>query len=117
MQTMLGVESDLKLCRQLLQQCKESFSGLVSYYGENAQAFANDAVFWSDVTTFVDRFTACQKLLRKQMQVTCRLLSRMSLHGSITAAIRLHSTGVAAFQRVVRSCCCTFALGAFGFEC
>lgn len=78
-QTMLGVESDLKLCRQLLQQCKDSFSSLVSYYGENAQAFANDAVFWSDVTTFVDSFTACQKQLRKQMQVRqtlCPVLNR-----------------------------------------
>lgn len=67
--TVRGVDSDLKLCRQLLQQCKESFSCLVSFYGENAQAFANDAVFWSDVTVFVNRFTACQKQLRKQMQV------------------------------------------------
>ena len=67
--TLHEVVSDLKLCRQLLQQCKESFSSLVSFYGENAQAFANDAVFWSDVTIFVDRFTACQKQLRKQIQV------------------------------------------------
>ena len=69
--TVYEVESDLKLCRQLLQQCKESFSCLVSFYGENAQAFSNDSVFWSDVTTFVDRFTACQKQLRKQLQVHC----------------------------------------------
>lgn len=68
-QTLVGVESDLKLCRHLLQQCKESFSSMVSYYGENAQAFANDAVFWSDVITFVDSFTACQKQLRQQIQV------------------------------------------------
>ena len=69
-QTVHEVDSDLTLCRQLLQQCQESFSCLVSFYGENVQAFANDAVFWSDVTTFVNRFTACQKQLRKQMQVT-----------------------------------------------
>ena len=72
-ETVHEVESDLKLCRQLLQQCKESFSCLVSFYGDNAQAFATDAVFWSDVTAFVDRFTACQKQLRKQIQV-CRCL-------------------------------------------
>ena len=70
-ETLQEVESDLKLCWQLLQQCRESFSCLVSFYGENAQAFANDGVFWSDVTTFVDRFTACQKQLRKQIQVKC----------------------------------------------
>lgn len=70
-QTLQEVEADLKLCWQLLQQCRESFSCLVSFYGENAQAFANDGVFWSDVTTFVDRFTACQKQLRKQLQVSC----------------------------------------------
>ena len=73
-ETVHEVESDLKLCRQLLQQCKESFSCLVSFYGENAQAFATDAVFWSDVTVFVDRFTACQKQLRKQIQVHCCLI-------------------------------------------
>lgn len=70
-ETVHEVESELVLCRQLLQQCQESFSCLVSFYGENAQAFANDAVFWSDVTTFVMGFTACQKQLRKQIQVHC----------------------------------------------
>lgn len=74
-ETVCEVDSDLKLCHQLLQQCKESFSCLVSFYGENAHAFANDAVFWSDVTTFVDRFTACQKQLRKQIQVQCCLIN------------------------------------------
>ena len=81
METVHEVESDLALCRQLLQQCKESFSCLVSFYGENAQAFANDAVFWSDVTTFVDRFTACQKQLRKQIQVHCCLIFYLNKHG------------------------------------
>ena len=70
--TVHEVDSDLKLCRQLLQHCQQSFSCLVSFYGENVQAFASDAVFWSDVTTFVDRLTACQKQLRKQMQVSTR---------------------------------------------
>jgi len=68
-QTVWEVDKELKLARQLLGQCKESFSSLVSFYGENAQAFANDAVFWSDVVAFVQNFTACQRALRKQMQV------------------------------------------------
>jgi len=68
-QTVREVDKELKLARQLLGQCKESFSSLVSFYGENAQAFANDAVFWSDVVAFVQKFTACQRALRKQMQV------------------------------------------------
>ncbi|KAL0027450.1 hypothetical protein WJX77_001937 [Trebouxia sp. C0004] len=67
-QTVQEVDKELKLARQLLGQCKESFSKLVSFYGENAQAFANDAVFWSDVVAFVQKFTACQRALRKQMQ-------------------------------------------------
>lgn len=68
-QTVREVDKELKLARQLLGHCKESFSSLVSFYGENAQAFANDAVFWSDVVAFVQKFTACQRALRKQMQV------------------------------------------------
>ena len=68
-QTIRQVDKELKLARQLLGQCKESFSSLVSFYGENAQAFANDAVFWSDVVAFVQKFTACQRALRKQLQV------------------------------------------------
>ena len=68
-QTVREVDKELKLARQLLGQCKESFSSLVSFYGENAHAFANDAVFWSDVVAFVQKFTACQRALRKQMQV------------------------------------------------
>ena len=68
-QTVWEVDKELKLARQLLGQCQESFSSLVSFYGENAQAFANDAVFWSDVVAFVQKFTACQRALRKQMQV------------------------------------------------
>ena len=68
-QTIREVDKELKLARQLLGQCKESFSSLVSFYGENAQAFANDAVFWSDVVAFVQKFTACQRALRKQLQV------------------------------------------------
>lgn len=71
-QTVREVDAGLKLARQLLRQCKASFSCLVSFYGENAQAFANDAVFWSDIIMFVERFTACQKQLRKQMQVRLR---------------------------------------------
>jgi len=68
-QTVREVDKELKLARQLLRQCKESFNCLVSFYGENAQAFANDAVFWSDVIVFVEKFTACQRHLRKQIQV------------------------------------------------
>ncbi len=68
-QTVREVDKELKLARQLLGQCKESFSSLVSFYGENVQAFANDAVFWSDVVAFVQKFTACQRALCKQMQV------------------------------------------------
>ncbi len=68
-QTVWEVDKELNLARQLLGRCQESFSSLVSFYGENAQAFANDAVFWSDVVAFVQKFTACQRALRKQMQV------------------------------------------------
>ena len=71
-QTVREVDAGLKLAWQLLTQCRMSFSCLVSFYGENAQAFANDVVFWSDIITFVERFTACQKQLRKQMQVCLR---------------------------------------------
>ena len=73
-QTVREVDKELKLARQLLGCCKESFHCLVSFYGENAQAFANDAVFWSDVVSFVESFTACQRQLRKQMQVCMPVL-------------------------------------------
>ena len=67
--TLQDLEQQLKLARQLLGECKESFSCLVAFYGENAQAFANDAVFWSDVVAFVEKFTACQQQLCKLTQV------------------------------------------------
>lgn len=73
-QTVREVDKELKLARQLLGQCKESFHCLVSFYGENTQAFANDAVFWSDVVSFVEGFTACQRQLCKQMQVCLLVL-------------------------------------------
>ena len=73
-QTVREVDKELKLARQLLGRCKESFHCLVSFYGENAQAFANDAIFWSDVVSFVESFTACQRQLRKQMQVCLLVL-------------------------------------------
>ena len=68
--TVKEVESELQLARQLLEQCRESFNSLVSFFGENAQSLANDAVFWSDIIPFVQKFTACQRTLRKQTQVS-----------------------------------------------
>ena len=86
--TVHEVSSDLKLCRQLLQQGTESFSSLVSFYGENAQAFATDAVFWGDITAFVNRFTACQKQVRKQLQAST---SRMHAPTVIMTFTQVHS--------------------------
>ncbi|KAA6421764.1 MAG: formin domain containing, partial [Trebouxia sp. A1-2] len=84
-QTVREVDKELKLARQLLGHCKESFSSLVSFYGENAQAFANDAVFWSDVVAFVQKFTACQRALRKQMQEQQDMTRRKDLRRSQTS--------------------------------
>ena len=62
-------EKELKSVRQLLRQCKDSFDSLVKFFGENPQALANDSVFWADVISFVNRFTACQREVFKQAQV------------------------------------------------
>ena len=67
-QTASQVESELQLTRQLLGQCKESFSSLVSFFGENAQALTSDAAFWSDIIIFVEKLTAGQRQLHKQLQ-------------------------------------------------
>ena len=41
----------------------------MKFFGENPQALANDAVFWVDVITFVNSFTACQRKVFKKAQV------------------------------------------------
>lgn len=62
-------EEELKTVRQQLRQCKQSFDSLVKFFGENPGALANDAVFWVDVISFVNRFTACQREVFMQAQV------------------------------------------------
>ncbi|KAL0049978.1 hypothetical protein WJX82_001917 [Trebouxia sp. C0006] len=109
-QTVREVDKELKLARQLLGQCKESFSSLVSFYGENAQAFANDAVFWSDVVAFVQKFTACQRALRKQMQeqedMTRRKeLRRTLLQGNADELLSPTSSSAADFGASLASPC------------
>eukprot|EP00891_Asterochloris_glomerata_P002244 jgi/Astpho2/2244/fgenesh1_pg.00040_%23_71_t len=59
-------EAQLKALRRLQRQAQDSFAHLVSFFGENPQALASDADFWSEVSLFVQRFSSCQRQLRKQ---------------------------------------------------
>ena len=63
----------VKSVRQLLGQCKDSFNGLVKFFGDNPQALANDAAYWADIITFVNRFTTCQREVMKRLQVSLSL--------------------------------------------
>ena len=63
-------ESQLKALRRLQRQAQDSFAHLVSFFGENPQALASDADFWSEVSLFVQRFSGCQRELRKQKLVS-----------------------------------------------
>lgn len=67
-------EAQLKALRRLQRQAQDSFAHLVSFFGENPQALASDADFWSEVSLFVQRFSSCQRQLRKQKLVSCPAL-------------------------------------------
>ena len=64
-------EAQLKALQRLQRQAQDSFAHLVSFFGENPQALASDADFWSEVALFVQRFSGCQRQLRKQKLVSC----------------------------------------------
>ena len=63
-------EAQLKALRRLQRQAQHSFAHLVSFFGENPQALASDADFWTEVSLFVQRFSGCQRQLRKQKLVS-----------------------------------------------
>ena len=72
-------EAQLKALRRLQRQAQDAFAHLVSFFGENPQALASDADFWTEVSLFVQRFSGCQRQLRKQKLVRCPAL-RSWLH-------------------------------------
>ena len=72
-------EAQLKALRRLQRQAQDAFAHLVSFFGDNPQALASDADFWTEVSLFVQRFSGCQRQLRKQKLVRCPAL-RSWLH-------------------------------------
>ena len=108
-QTARQVESELQQSRQLLGQCKESFSSLVSFFGENAQALTSDTAFWSDIVVFVEKLTACQRQLRKQMQVRhCSCDHKNDGHKLLTEAAQLWARSTSAsysYEHIVWTFC------------
>ncbi|KAK9830554.1 hypothetical protein WJX72_012430 [[Myrmecia] bisecta] len=67
-ETLQEVEGEVEQLQAVQKQCRESFAGLVAFFGENVNALASDADFWPDVQAFVERFSACQRQIFHQIQ-------------------------------------------------
>eukprot|EP00798_Chlamydomonas_sp_ICE-L_P020827 gene20827-27657_t len=56
------LETSLEEVREMQEDVQKKYVQLLAYCGENLNSASSDTEFWAAITTFVDKFSSCQKM-------------------------------------------------------
>ena len=74
----------LEATKALLQECREGFASLATFYGEAGAAQSSEQELWLQLQAFVERFSAAQRALAQEQREEAERLRRQT--GSAVAA-------------------------------